>query len=33
MYKGNYPRLQKIKARYDPKEVFSRWYGIKPAAA
>ncbi len=32
MFKDKYPRLQKIKARHDPNEVFSRWYGIKPAS-
>jgi len=27
----NYRRLQRIKAEYDPDEVFNRWHAIKPA--
>jgi FAD/FMN-containing dehydrogenase len=33
LFKDHYPRLQKIKAQYDPNRVFSRWFGIEPAAA
>jgi len=31
VFKGNYPRLREIKGKYDPDEVFSRWFGIAPA--
>ncbi|KAJ3554251.1 hypothetical protein NP233_g12460 [Leucocoprinus birnbaumii] len=27
----NYPRLQKIKRKYDPESVFNRWFAITPA--
>ncbi|RSM86579.1 FAD-binding oxidoreductase [Kibdelosporangium aridum] len=30
-YKGNYPRLQRIKAKYDPRDVFTHKLGIRPA--
>ncbi|MET9020724.1 FAD-binding protein [Actinopolymorpha sp. NPDC004070] len=30
-YKGNYPRLQRIKAHYDPRGVFGHDLGIEPA--
>jgi len=33
VYKDNYTRLQKSKAKYDPNGVFSRWFGIEPAEA
>jgi len=26
----NYPRLQKIKAQYDPDMMFSRWFPVIP---
>ncbi|MFC0110662.1 BBE domain-containing protein [Kibdelosporangium aridum] len=29
-YKGNYPRLQRIKAKYDPRDVFTHKLGIRP---
>ncbi len=31
LYGPNYPRLQKLKADYDPDRVFNRWFGIWPA--
>lgn len=31
VFKHNYPRLQEVKAKYDPNQVFSRWFGIAPA--
>jgi hypothetical protein len=31
LYDTNYPRLQELKQKYDPDEVFSRWFRIKPA--
>jgi FAD/FMN-containing dehydrogenase len=27
----NYPRLQQIKKRYDPDNVFNKWFPITPA--
>jgi FAD/FMN-containing dehydrogenase len=27
----NYPRLQKIKKRYDPENIFNKWFPITPA--
>ena len=33
LFGENYPRLQKIKNKYDPEGIFSRWYGIKPNAS
>ena len=31
-YGSNYPRLQKVKAKYDPNCVFNRWFPIQPEA-
>ncbi|KAJ3554252.1 hypothetical protein NP233_g12461 [Leucocoprinus birnbaumii] len=28
---NNYPRLQKVKMRYDPENIFNRWFAITPA--
>ena len=30
LFRHNYPRLQEIKAKYDPNCIFNRWYGIVP---
>jgi FAD/FMN-containing dehydrogenase len=30
-YKGNYPRLQQVKAKYDPRDIFTHKLGIRPA--
>ncbi|KAG5653117.1 hypothetical protein H0H81_002184 [Sphagnurus paluster] len=30
-YGGNYPRLQAIKKRYDPDNIFNKWFAITPA--
>ncbi|CAM3896210.1 FAD-binding oxidoreductase [Kibdelosporangium persicum] len=30
-YKDNYPRLQRVKAKYDPRDVFTHALGIRPA--
>jgi hypothetical protein len=32
LWGGNYPRLQQIKKKYDPSNVFNRWFAIQPAA-
>ncbi|KIO33766.1 hypothetical protein M407DRAFT_17376 [Tulasnella calospora MUT 4182] len=31
LFGPNYPRLQEIKKKYDPKLVFDRWFAIQPA--
>ncbi|RXW25847.1 hypothetical protein EST38_g63 [Candolleomyces aberdarensis] len=31
-FASNYPRLQQIKKKYDPENVFNRWFPIVPAA-
>jgi hypothetical protein len=31
LFGANYPRLQKLKAKYDPTGVFSKWYPIQPS--
>ena len=33
LFGANYPRLQKLKAKYDPNCVFSKWYPIQPSSA
>jgi hypothetical protein len=32
LFGDNYPRLQEIKKRYDPDNVFSKWFAITPAS-
>ena len=32
LFGANYPRLQSLKAKYDPNSVFSKWYPIEPSA-
>lgn len=27
----NYPRLQQVKKRYDPDNIFNKWFPITPA--
>jgi hypothetical protein len=31
-FASNYPRLQELKKKYDPQNIFNRWYPITPAA-
>ena len=31
IFGDNYPRLQEIKARYDPKNMFNKLFAIQPA--
>jgi len=31
VFGDNYPRLQKIKKRYDPDNIFNKWFPITPA--
>jgi len=31
LFGSNYPRLQRIKAKYDPNMVFNKWFPIVPA--
>ncbi|KAG8931733.1 hypothetical protein FRC02_002285 [Tulasnella sp. 418] len=31
VFGNNYPRLQEIKKRYDPDQVFNKWFPIRPA--
>ncbi len=33
LYGAKYAQLQKVKARYDPSEVFNKWFPIQPAVA
>ena len=32
LFGPNYARLQHVKEQYDPDQVFSRWFAVKPAA-
>jgi len=32
VFAENYPRLQEIKKRYDPKSIFNKWFPITPAS-
>jgi len=31
LFGPNYPKLQQIKKKYDPQNVFSKWFAINPA--
>ncbi|KAG8895853.1 hypothetical protein FRB99_000314 [Tulasnella sp. 403] len=33
VFGSNYPRLQEVKAKWDPEGVWNRWFAIKPASA
>jgi hypothetical protein len=33
LFGSNYSRLQRLKARYDPEIMFSRWYPVIPNSA
>ena len=33
LFGANYPKLQSLKAKYDPNSVFSKWYPIEPSFA
>ena len=33
LFGDNYSRLQALKQRYDPDNVFSKWFAIKPEAS
>src|SRR5947207_6199378 len=32
VFAKNYPRLREIKKKYDPENIFNKWYPIQPAA-
>ena len=31
LFRGNYPRLQQLKKKYDPEMIFNKWFPIEPA--
>jgi Berberine and berberine like len=31
VFGGNYPRLRLLKKKYDPENIFNKWYAIEPA--
>ena len=33
LFGANYPKIQKLKAKYDLHSVFSKWYPIQPSSA
>ena len=32
LFRVNYPRLQGLKKKYDPKNIFNKWFAITPSA-
>src|SRR5271155_6183208 len=31
LFLGNYPKLQELKKKYDPENIFNKWFAITPA--
>ena len=32
MFGKNYPKLQELKKKYDPENIFNKWFAITPSA-
>ena len=32
LFRENYPRLQELKKKYDPENIFNKWFAITPSA-
>ena len=32
LFGKNYPRLQELKKKYDPENIFNKWFAITPSA-
>ena len=32
LFRVNYPRLQGLKKKYDPENIFNKWFAITPSA-
>ena len=30
LFRENYPRLQELKKKYDPENIFNKWFAITP---